>query len=619
MNRTLVATDLGPGRWVKLLDGTAPMSRELIGGKAWSVNRMRQLGLNVPPAVVLTTQAYTALAAGASSAADTFTAGGALADEVWTELVAGIRSLENATGRRFGGATDTDTATGVSPAIEAASVPLLVSVRSGAAESMPGMMDTVLNLGINHATRTVIDAHFGATSDDDARRFGSALHDLFCEQYRSLVLSDSAAVVPDDVWSQLRGAVAAVLRSWESPRARTYRRHHGISDDLGTSVTIQAMVFGNLDVNSGSGVLFTRNPATGQKQPYGQWLRGAQGEDVVSGRRDPEPLATLRDTLPAAHTELVEAGRRLEAHFGDVQDIEFTLESGVIWFLQARAAKRSPRAAAAFALQFCNEGYITREQALRRITPAQARQLLEPVLDPVALQQAELVATGEPACPGFAHGLIVTAADEAMAHEASGVILARPTTSPDDIHGMLASRAVVTELGGASSHAAVVSRELGCPCVVGCGEGVLMALAGQSVTVDGGSGRVYRGYVPTVAVDEEQDELLATLIDWAQSIAPLSVRPLAAMPAGAATDIGAGGRLPAVRSAALPRAVCGQALEADASIAACVAAGVEVVYVRQRLPALLGALRPSAAQRVEADPIARNGFPQFLASSGPES
>jgi pyruvate, orthophosphate dikinase len=543
-------------RWVSLLDGSADLRRELVGGKAWSVNWMRSCGLPVPPAATLTTAAH----------ARVVTAG-RIPDEIWEELTAAIRYLESVTGTGFG----------------SEATPLLVSVRSGAADSMPGMMDTILNLG---CTPPICESLAARTGN---RSFASQVSSLFGEQYRRLVLRDEAATVPDDVWQQLRGAVEAVFASWNSPRAKAYRQHRGLDDSAGTSVTVQAMVFGNLDDQSGSGVMFTRNPSTGDPRSYGQWLCASQGEDVVSGRKAPSPLSTLEAAMPGVYSQLLQFGELLESRAKDVQDVEFTIERGRLWLLQSRSAKRSARAAAEFAVQLHHEGMIDRDEALRRVTPELARQMLKPSLEPQSVQRAEVAATGEPASPGIASGTVVISADDAVEREAFGVILARPTTSPEDIHGMLAARAVITEVGGASSHAAVVCRELGCPCVVGCGADSLMRLEGQTITVDGASGRIYYGRLPVVSCDEDEDGILRTLIEWAQARSMLAVRPLAAITALGASDVGAldaglDARLIGIRRAS------GAALESDEGIARALKAGVEVVCVRHRLPALLAAL-----------------------------
>ncbi|WP_194818279.1 pyruvate, phosphate dikinase [Nocardia sp. XZ_19_385] len=484
------------------LDGTCALPRERIGGKAWSVDHMRALGLPVPPAFVLTTEAWAE-----------FGARGALSETVWAGVRDGIAALERGTGRTFGAATK----------------PLLVSVRSGAAVSMPGMMDTVLNLGMNTAAERALLAETGSPS------YASDTHRRFLAQYREIVLGDPRAEVPEDPWEQLRGAITAVFRSWDSARAKAYRRNRGVSDQLGTAVTVQAMVFGNLDAHSGTGVLFSRNPNTGAPQPFGEWLVGGQGEDVVSGRTTPRPLHDLATMLPAAHSQLLAAAALLERDGRDIQDIEFTVEAGRLWLLQARPAKRSARAAVRAAVAMADEGLIDSETALRRVSPEQLRTVLRP--ESGTDTGAMPLARGESACPGLAAGVVVTDPDEAETRAAAGedVILVRVTTSPDDLHGMIAARAVVTELGGATSHAALVSRELGRPCVVGCGPGVVAALAGRTVTVDGGAGVVLLGEVTGKPVEQAVIADVARLAAWA------TVDP-GELPAALAARTGAGER-----------------------------------------------------------------------------
>ncbi|MBV8613204.1 MAG: pyruvate, phosphate dikinase, partial [Acetobacteraceae bacterium] len=385
------------GRWTLALDGSGALpSRELIGGKAWSIARMGLLGLPVPPAVVVTTQAC----AGCLDAA-------ALPTDLVAELGTATAWLERETGRRFGGGPS----------------PLLVSVRSGSAVSMPGMMDTVLNLGINAQTERLLaseceDADFAA---DTRRRFR--------ELYAQIVLKAGPdAPVPEDTTAQLRGAVHAVFQSWNSRRARRYRQHHGIADTLGTAVTIQAMVFGNMDPRSGTGVLFSRNPLTGDPKPFGEYLARAQGEDVVSGKFSPRPLEAMRGSVPEALDELLGAARRLEELEGDVQDIEFTVERGRLFLLQARPAKRAPRAAVRIAVDLAHEGRITPEEALERVTPDQVRLLLSPRLSDGAATAATVLATGMAACPGVGWGVVVTDSDEADRRASDGepIVLARP-------------------------------------------------------------------------------------------------------------------------------------------------------------------------------------------------
>ncbi|RBO93737.1 pyruvate, phosphate dikinase [Nocardia puris] len=470
-----------PAPPVAELDGACALGRDSIGGKAHSVDRMRALGLPVPPAFVVTTAGW----------AD-FRATGVVGEHIWAGVREGIAALERGTGRRFGDAHR----------------PLLVSVRSGAAVSMPGMMDTVLNLGVNDGAERVLAAE---TRDP---RYAADTHRRFLAQFREIVLGDPAGPVPADPWEQLRAAIAAVFRSWDSPRARTYRRAKGIADDLGTAVTVQAMVFGNLDTRSGTGVLFSRDPNTGVRRVFGEWLPGGQGEDVVSGRITPRPLDDLAAALPDVHARLLAAADTLERDGRDMQDIEFTVESGALWLLQARPAKRSARAAVRTAVAMVSEGLIDAPTALRRVEADHVRAVLRPATGETTTPP---IARGEAACPGLATGVVVTDSDEAERRAAAGepVILARPTTSPDDLHGMIAARAVVTELGGATSHAALVSRELGRPCVVGCGTGTVVALAGRLVTVDGGAGAVWAGEIAGKPVARDVLDDIDILARWA--------------------------------------------------------------------------------------------------------
>ncbi|AHH20673.1 pyruvate, phosphate dikinase [Nocardia nova SH22a] len=486
---------------VVVLDGDCRLPRERIGGKAWSVDHMRGLGLPVPPAFVLTTDAWRE-----------FTARGTIADDSWQAVTDGIAALERGTGRTFGSTR----------------APLLVSVRSGAAVSMPGMMDTVLNLGINdEVERSLAAAGRAEYAADTHRRFRA--------QYRETVLGVPGAVVPADPWQQLRGAITAVFRSWDSQRAKAYRRHHGVADDLGTAVTVQAMVFGNLDRDSGTGVLFSRNPNTGDGPAYGEWLTGGQGEDVVSGRTTPRPLADLAAVQPHVFRQLIAAAELLERDGRDIQDIEFTVESGRLWLLQSRPAKRSARAAVRAAVAMADEGLITTAEAVRRVGAEQIEAVLRPA--GTLADSGDALARGESACPGVAFGLAVTDPDEAEERAQAGeaVILVRPTTSPDDLPGMIAARAVVTESGGATSHAALVSRELGRPCVVGCGPGVVAALAGRRITVDGGSGVVLDGEVAGAAVDAAALEDVRRLAEWA-GVTPAELSGTESEDAGTQSD-----------------------------------------------------------------------------------
>lgn len=479
----------------------ANLRREDVGGKALSINTMRTLGCNVPPAFVLTTS-YCA-EVGRS---------GVLPARVEAALAEGIERLEAETGRRFGGP----------------SRPLLVSVRSGAALSMPGMMDTVLNVGIDADVERALAAQSGNPA------YAADTRGRFVTQFEKVV----GVTATGRPWDDLRAAVAAVYRSWWSPRAMTYRQSRGMSDGGGTAVTVQAMVFGNLDRDSGTGVLFSRNPLSGDRQPFGEWLPGGQGEDVVSGRHDALPLKALAARLPRVHAALLDAARRLERYAGDVQDIEFTVESGRLWLLQTRAAKRSADAAVRIAADLGEEGVVSPAAALHLVTRAQVDTLLRAHVEPSARAGAAVLAQGEPACPGVAGGRVVGDCVEAerLADDGTDVVLARPFTDPDDVSGMLVSKAILTEVGGATSHAAVLSRELDTPCVVGCGSGTLAGLVGQTVTVDGSAGEVYAGALPLVPSGEQHHPALATLARWAREQVPSFDGSLGALIAAAQVD-----------------------------------------------------------------------------------
>ena len=464
-------------------------ARALVGGKAANLGVMaRELVLPVPPGFAITTQTCrTFLSEG-------WPAG--LEDEIRGAMA----DVEAKVGRRFGDPSD----------------PLLVSVRSGAPVSMPGMMDTILDLGLNdETTRGLGEVARDAEFAEECRR-------RFLESFRSIVGVDD---VPDDPWQQLRLATEAVFRSWDSPRARTYREKEGIPDDLGTAVTVQAMVFGNRGSESGTGVLFTRNPATGEPTLYGDLLFDAQGEDVVAGTHQTEPIAVLDTRLPSVARELRAAAERLENHYADLCDIEFTIEDGKLWLLQVRVGKRSPHAALRIAVDMAEDpGFpLTHEQAVRRVLPLLA--------DPprVATERpadATVLTTGLPASPGVASGPIVTDPDAAMASAESGTraILVRAETSPDDVHGMAKAAGILTSRGGLASHAAVVARGWGIPAVVGAeavevrdGEVQLdgrRLATGDVITIDGGTGEVFEGVIEgSSAVAPEA----ATLLGWARA------------------------------------------------------------------------------------------------------
>jgi pyruvate,orthophosphate dikinase len=586
-----------------VLDGSELPDRDLIGGKAWGIARMRQLGLPVPPAFVLTTELCREYHRQERK----------LSDDVEARVRDGIAVLEAETGRTFG----------------AGPAPLVVSVRSGAAVSMPGMMDTVLNLGMNDE----VEAALAAEADSPA--YARDTHRRFVIQYaktvlkahlyppeeasatdlRALAEQEAGRPLPADPYQQLWGAIAAVFDSWESPRARAYRRHWGISQEGGTAVTVQAMVFGNLDDRSGTGVLFTRNPLTGSPEPYGEYLARGQGEDVVSGEHTPEPLEALAQRVPDIHAQLIAAGRVLEEEGRDAQDIEFTIERGRLYLLQSRTAKRSPEAAARLAVELAREGVITPTEALRRVTPDQVRATLRPRISDTVRSHAEVLAKGEAASPGVGAGWVVSDSEaaEAAAERGEQVVLARPTTSPEDVHGMIAAQAVITEQGGSTSHAAVVSRALGRPCVVGCGGGALAELDGAEVTVDGSRGEIYTGTLRTERQREADNPYLSQLATWAAQEAPITVHAAGGEHPDDAVDldqvaadaVGAGEAARWTELLAGARGARGRVLESDQGIHAAVAAGVEFVIVEHRLPALLASL--SAPGRAAAATTATAG------------
>lgn len=498
-------------RW--LADATELPERALVGGKAWSLARMASLGLRVPPAFVVTTVGF-----------QEYMREGSIPDQMRAEILDGLRELEAATGRTFGSGPKA----------------LLLSVRSGAAISMPGMMDTVLNLGMTPEVERVL-----ATESGDPT-FARDTHTRFLDLFTDVVLerdprdfSSEAdldgmrnallAVDPGLDWSpegQLFAAIEAVFKSWNSRRARKYRAHHNISDDLGTAVTVQAMVFGNLDENSGTGVLFSRNPLDGTHEIYGEYLRRAQGEDVVSGKVTPGQLSDLAAVEPELHAEIISAARTLEFENREIQDVEFTVQHGTLYLLQSRTAKLGPQAALRTSIDLVAEGLISRDIAIARISPDQAHALVAPRLSAVP-DHMQPVVRGEKACAGVGTGQVVTDSDEAvvLAEQGIDVVLARPTTSPEDLPGMLVATAIVTETGGTTSHAAVVSRALGLPCVVGVGVGALSGLAGKSITVDGNAGVAYLGNLPVETPSEEDNPELRALIEWCRDRSTIDVVP----------------------------------------------------------------------------------------------
>ena len=542
-------------RYVYDFDEPSEGGRELLGGKGVGLAEMTQLGVPVPAGFTITTDACRAYRSNAKALPD------GLADEIDHHLEA----LERKTGKRFGDTSD----------------PLLVSVRSGAAVSMPGMMDTILNLGLNDKAlqglagatgneRFANDSYrrliqmYGEVVDGIAgHRFEQALTDLkksrgvsqdvdlaaedlgeLIATYKQIYEEETGEGFPQDPRDQLTRAVEAVFDSWDAPRAIVYRRQYDISDELGTAVNVVQMVFGNKGEESGTGVAFTRDPSTGEPGLYGEFLANAQGEDVVAGIRTPEPLARMEQKLPAAFEQLLETMRRLEEHYQDVQDIEFTVEDNALYLLQTRSAKRTAAAAVKSAVDMVDEGLISREQAVTRIDPAQLDQLLHPMIDPTA--DWEVAAKGLNASPGAACGKIVLDADTAEQRGAAGesVILVRWETTPDDIHGLIQAAGILTAHGGMTSHAAVVARGMGKPCVAGCDAlsidldartitlGTQTLSEGDVLTIDGGTGAVIIGEVPLVAPEVNDD--LETILGWGDEYRVLKVRANADTPEDAA-------------------------------------------------------------------------------------
>ena len=536
-------TSLAPPmtRYVFDFDDSTAGGRELLGGKGIGLAEMTQLGVPVPAGFTITTDACRA-----------YLREGGIPDGIDEEIDAHIAALEEKTGKRFGDPDD----------------PLLVSVRSGAAVSMPGMMDTILNVGLNDvAVRGLAHSTGNEEFADDCYRrliqmYGETVdgvpHDRFpvtqdVEQARAAYQAETGSEFPQDAREQLRRAILAVFESWNSPRAQVYRRTYDIPDEIGTAVNVVQMVFGNKGETSATGVCFTRDPSTGEQGLYGEYLVNAQGEDVVAVTRTPQPIEEMRDRLPEAFDQLVDTMARLEQHYRDMQDIEFTIEEGHLYLLQTRSAKRTAAAAIRAAVDMAGEGLISQEEAIARIDPDSLDQLLHPMLDPHA--QFEVAARGLNASPGAACGKIVLDADTAEERGKAGesVILVGWETTPDDIHGMIQAKGVLTAHGGMTSHAAVVARGMGTPCVAGC-EGLELdkdartirigghdLREGDVITIDGGTGRVIVGEVPLVPPQINED--FETILEWADEARRLKVRTNAdnAEDAAKAREFGAEG------------------------------------------------------------------------------
>jgi pyruvate,orthophosphate dikinase len=475
---------------VVLLNGDASHPRELLGNKGHGIDAMRRQKLPVPPAFCITTEVGLKYLAEPKSAMEA----------VLDDVLDGMSWLEAETSCTFGRGPR----------------PLLVSVRSGATHSMPGMMDTILDLGMNDAVEQALASSVSRGFARDTRR-------RFNGMYERIVDAGGQQSLPADPYAQLRAGIEAVFASWNSPRAVAYRAHHGLDDRGGTAVVVQAMVFGNRGPNSGAGAFISRNPITGAREPFGEWLPGGQGDEVASGLVDVEPIAALLDEQPAVYDELADAARSLERLGRDIQEIEFTVEDGRLWLLQTRGAERSAQAAVRLALQLRHEGLIDDAETLRRLTPADVEALLQPALQPETRLAAPLLAKGLPACPGVVTGTAYTDVDEALDAVDRGeqVILVRDHTRPEDVLGMLSAQGIVTEVGGAASHAAVVSRELGRVAVVGCGHGVAAALAGKKITVDGYEGEVRQGILTLTAWSEDDTPELREVAEIALQLSPL--------------------------------------------------------------------------------------------------
>jgi pyruvate, orthophosphate dikinase len=543
-------------RWVYMFadgkaEGNAKM-RALLGGKGAGLAEMTNAGLPVPAGFTITTAACNAY----------FKGGRKLPPGLWDQVGRGLATVERSTKKSLGDPTD----------------PLLVSVRSGSAMSMPGMMDTVLNLGLNDQSRQGLatltknerfawDAYrrfismFGRiVLEIPAEKFDAALEkrkhakgvksdteldakDLagLVDEFKAIVKKETGKPFPAEPQDQLRLAVEAVFGSWFGARAKDYRKQFRISDDLGTACSVMTMVFGNMGDDSGTGVAFTRDPNTGERKLYGEYLMNAQGEDVVAGIRTPSKIDQLKRDMPKAYAEFQKIAQRLEKHYRDSQDLEFTIERGKLFMLQTRSAKRTARAAMKMATDMVREKLITKDEAIQRVDPLQVEQLLVPGFDQAAVERARkegrFLAKGLNASPGAATGRAVFDADRAVALKGQKqlVVLVRPETSPDDFHGMIAATGILTARGGSTSHAAVVARGLGLPCVAGCAElsidvhkremrvGKAVIKEGDAISIDGTTGEVFAGELPTIPPNYEKETDLIELLSWADKRRRLGV------------------------------------------------------------------------------------------------
>jgi pyruvate,orthophosphate dikinase len=552
-------------KWVYLFREGRSSMRDLLGGKGAGVAEMTNAGVPVPPGFTITTEACNAY----------YQYGEKFPDGLWDQAMEGLKDIEAQTGRKFGDPSN----------------PLLVSVRSGAKFSMPGMMDTVLNLGLNKQTLEGIAKQTGNRrfAQDAYRRFiqlfgkivlgveGDKFEEIMeeakghgerqdtdlsadelaeiSEKFKALIKQDKGVDFPEDPMEQLHESIAAVFDSWNGRRARDYRRVNKISDSLGTAVNVQAMVFGNMGDDSATGVAFTRNPSTGENKMFGEYLVNAQGEDVVAGVRTPQPISKLESSMPEVYNQFVDIANKLEAHYKDVQDMEFTIESGKLWMLQTRNGKRTGPAAVKIAVDMVNAGIIDKATAVMRVEPAQLDQLLHPMIDPAVKAKSKALTKGLPASPGAATGKAVFHPDtaEEMATKDEKVILIRIETAPEDYHGMVAAQAILTARGGMTSHAAVVARGMGTPCVAGAGDlkvnykeqcvvvGDTTIKEGDWVTLDGSTGEVFAGKLETKQPELSGD--FGVFMEWVDEFRAMGVRTNADTPgdAKAAREFGAEG------------------------------------------------------------------------------
>jgi pyruvate,orthophosphate dikinase len=533
-----------PTKWVYLFTEGSKDMRDLLGGKGAGVAEMTRAGMPVPPGLTITTEACR----------EYYAIGRKFPPGLWEQVEGALKEVESRAGKKLGDAAN----------------PLLVSVRSGAKFSMPGMMDTVLNLGLNAETlkglqaltgdeRFALDAYrrfiqmFGKiVRGIDGELFEEALTAAkkragvktdpelkpaelmkLVEAFKGSYRKHAKEAFPEDPMKQLRAAIEAVFSSWNTPRAVAYRRMEKIPDDLGTAVNVQMMAFGNMGDDSGTGVAFTRNPISGRKELYGDYLANAQGEDVVAGVRDTEPITALKRRQPQVYKQFEDYAKRLEAHYRDVQDLEFTIERGKLWMLQTRNAKRTGDAAVNIAVDMVKEGVITQEEAVARVEPRQLEQLIHPRVDPNAKVSA--IGKGVPASPGAATGQAVFDADtaEAWGKQGRAVILVRVETNPNDVHGMIEARGILTSTGGTASHAALVARGMGRPCIVGANEihvdlkqrvfesNGARVKQGDEITIDGTTGQVFLGKVATI--EPKPSAALKTILGWADKRRRLEV------------------------------------------------------------------------------------------------